>query len=230
MDINDICSLITDDILINNGLIFEASWDASLADKLFQIREVRDWLSKFGINIEDLEFVGEGGNGRVYRSDDKAVKITPDSNDANTSLIASKKCNHPNLVKTHSIFTIPGSFNDRFNRERTFYIIVQDALDIKDLKGTSLGNAADMVGGYLDVSGESPPFDPIIITKDAIKYQEEDGTKINDKEKKYMLQLFRIVQSIYEHCGLKYVDVGATNIGFIDNKIVLLDLGLSDFT
>lgn len=230
MDVVDICSIITDDISINNGLMFEASWDTSIADKLFQIREVSNWLSKFGIKVEDLEFIGEGGVGRVYRSGDKAVKITPDINDATTSLTASKKCNHPNLVKIHGVFTAPASFVDRLNRKRKFYIIVQDALDIKNLEGTSLGNAADMVGGYLDVSGESPPFDPVIITKDAIKYQEEDGTKVSEEEKKYMLQLFEIIQSIYEQCGLKYTDVGATNIGFIDNRIVLLDLGLSDFT
>lgn len=227
MNIGAIAGFLTEDVHVCNGLVLEASWDPDLAEDLLE--EIRDWLAEFGMDPDEAQPAGEGGIGRVYRIGDKIVKITPDKDDATTSQAVQERCDHPNLIKVHGATIIPGTYTDKIGRKRQFYAIVMDAVEVKPLEGTALGDAADMVGGYLDVSDERPDFDPSEIAQAAIEYQEEGEEPLSEEVKAYIFKLMEIIQSIYEQCGLKYVDVGATNIGFRDGEIVFLDLGLSDF-
>lgn len=225
--IDTIARMLTENIKINNGLILEASWDPKLANHFFKDREIQKWLIQHEIDPSYYEEIGEGGIGRTYKFDEKAIKITPDERETRISKIASRKCDHQNLIKIYDVKEIPGTYKDLIGRNRTFFMILMDAVTIKPLKGTPLGKAADMVGGYLDVSGDRPSFNPAMIAQEVIKYQDDE---VKPEEQKYILMLLEIVQDIYAHCGLRYVDVGETNIGFKDGKIVLFDLGLSEIT
>lgn len=219
-----IAELLTEDINVNNGLLLEASWDPDLTEK-FLTGSARKWLAKFGIE-GDYELVGEGGSGRVYKFGDKVVKITSNEDDATISHAAINRCKHSNLVNIYGVARVPKTHTDKLGRERTFYLIVMDLVETRPLEGTPLGIAADMVGGHFDVSGERPPFIPAAVTKDVIDYQDEE---VPEDVRAYIMQLLEIVNDIYKHCGLRYIDVGATNIGFHDGEIVLIDLGLSEF-
>jgi len=132
------------------------------------------------------------------------------------------------LVKIFGIRPL-GQFRDNFNRPRDFTAIVLEIVDDVG-KPPELCAAADLVGGCLDVNNLPPIADIKGTFEWILDYNKEENDPNPDTTtNKYVLQLLQIVQSIYEHCKLRYKDVGCTNVGWSKGKIKLLDLGLSKF-
>ena len=214
--------------------ILEASWDKSFGAEILANKQIKNWLAKYGIN--NPEFVGEGGNGYAYRDGDKIIKITTDSGEAKVSARLINKPIHKNLSRIYDVKEHGLQIVNKFGLNRTLYLIVQDAVDTNI--GSDLGEAADNVGGFIDVYGVEPPYKPPFSKKKEFKTFDEmfaeclryEGIEASSPIAGLMRQLFGIIQSVYESTGLNYVDVsrGNTGLGF-DGNIKLFDYGLSEF-
>lgn len=209
-------------------LLNEATWSTNIAATIFAKPGVQQWLNQFGIRANGLQSIGEGGHGRAYASGSKVVKITPDKNEASVSKAAIGKCAHPNLV------TVYGVLNVGVVGTREFFLIVVDLVDdVGNSAPLALRQAADLVGGYFDVFQTEFPFDVDHEHRELVKYNADEATDdedYNNEVAQYAYELLQAVNSIFNTCGLVFIDVGATNVGMSNGKIKLFDLGLSTFS
>ena len=217
-----IAELLSEDINFNNGLS-EAAFMSGQAQTLLSKPSVVAWIRKHGIpeyNPEDIKHLGEGGIGHAFRYGDKVMKITTDKDEA-LLVQRAARIKHENLTTYHGSVQI-GTIVDKFGKSRTIYLIILDYVDLDNVP-QELKDAADFVGGYLDVEQAQPPYD-VNVVDEIMKYNEIDDKKI----RQYIVDLFNILNSLYNK-GLDYRDVGATNISISNGQIKLFDLGLSKF-
>jgi hypothetical protein len=221
---NEIAKLLSPNIRTQNGLI-EAAFRSNVALELLTKPSVTNWIRQNGIpqyNPKNISHLGEGGIGHTFIYGDKVMKVTTDLQEA-LQVKRAVGLNHPNLATYHGAVQI-GVVTDKFGSRRKVYLIILDFVDVKNVP-PELKEAADLVGGFLDVTQQKPPYN----LEECVSYIVNYNDVTNHTVQGYLMDLLNILNSLYKDFKLDYRDVGATNVGMVGDTIKLFDLGLSTF-
>ena len=207
-------------------MIIEASFPPEIGERILLRRPIQDWMGSVGVSDPAaIRPLGEGGQGWAFIVGDKVAKVTPNRQEAEISSLAMQKCsNELNVITIYGVTSTPEVI---FHSAKQYdmYVIIMDYIST-DIPA-ELAAAADIVGAYLDNRGWPPipggDIEPIFQECIAGEYYDNDPDPTT-RTNAFVRDILVIVRSIQD-CGLLLKDVGATNIGLSDGRIVLFDFG-----
>lgn len=226
--IQEIASLLSEDIRHNNGLLLED--EIKLLDHLLeQFPSFSSKLAEHGVSVKGLRPIGKGAQGFAYSDGKLVVKVTEDDREAYSSMVVmNSDIAGVNKVLYVGKFAKEIPWSDEFgDHDREFYLIIQDLVETEGLTEKEK-EIADLVSGFLAVNIDqflSWPEGEIAIL--AVQdYASEKGKKISGRDLNIVRQLLNIVRRLQRR-GIRFYDVSSGNIGKRDGKYVVFDLGIS---
>jgi len=221
---------------IQLGLLLE---DEQLIQKLaVQFPTLPKILQKNNINVNNLKLLSKrGDHGLAFSDGQVVVKITDDKTEARAAAnLVGKKLKGTNEIYHVGTFAQQLPYHDpQVAKELDIKGTYQYYLIIQELVDTNVSwqeeQVAHFIGDWL-MANQEWPFNPDEALEDIKKiFSIESGEPefLEDpKNQQIALDLLTNVAELFKH-GVKYLDVGAGNIGHNKSgRLVLFDLGVSE--